>query len=85
MGDVKPEIVCQYPYFNRQVDKDETVLENICNYAYQRDYKLKVLGRRPDDESQSAWFANNNEKFAYTELYTFYEDLNDYKLAYLQH
>ena len=46
---------------------------------------MKVAKNRPADESQAAGFANNNEKFAYTQLYTFYEDLNDYHLAHLEH
>ena len=54
-------------------------------YAYKKKYGLKVGEKPPPDEKQCAGFANNNEKFAYTQIYTFYEDLHDYLLANLEY
>ena len=65
-GEIKPEVISQYPDFERQVNIDSSVKGSLEVYAYKSKYELKLSEYRPEDEIQSAGFANNNEKYAYT-------------------
>lgn len=76
-----PEVLSQYPDFNREViDTDDSQRWFAVNSAFPNGFKGKVelAKERPKPHHMAAYSHGGAQSTIYAMLYTFYEDINDY-------
>ena len=85
-GDViEPKIISQYPEFNReQIDTDETQKYFATVSSFPDGYKCKKASTRPEPHHQAAYSHGGSQQTIYAMVYTFYENLSDYRMATLE-
>ena len=83
-----PEVLSQYPDFNREViDTDEAQRWFAVNNAFPDGFKsmVQVSKVRPEAHHSAAYSHGGAQSTIYAMLYTFYEDVYSYGLARLEH